>query len=218
VLIYVATKNEGKFRELRDLFAPHGWRLATFDDYPDVEEGDVSYADNAARKARALRAGLLAGGIVAPVLGDDSGLEVSALAGRPGVLSARYGSPGSGWHERRLQLLKELDRSCSPDRSARFVCALHFIGEDGRIVSVEQDVAGVISSAERGAAGFSYDAIFWYPPLDSTFAELEESRKNAVSHRGRAVASLLTALRTPVPAAIPENGPPDVKNTPTAGM
>ena len=71
MLIYVATKNEGKFRELRDLFAPHGWRLATFDDYPDVEEGDVSYADNAARKARALRAGLLAGGIVAPVLGDD---------------------------------------------------------------------------------------------------------------------------------------------------
>lgn len=189
--VFAATKNAGKLRELRALFAPWGWRLEAYPEYVDVVESTVSYSDNAALKARALRRQLAAAGISGAVLGDDSGLEVAALAGRPGVLSARYGGATASWPERRRALLAELGASGSSDRRARFVCALHLIVENGDEFTVECDVKGVIAPAERGDAGFSYDAIFEYPPLERTFAQLSEEEKNAVSHRGRAVRALV---------------------------
>ena len=188
--VYVATKNLGKLRELQALFAGSGLGLATYDGYGDVVEGDESYAVNAALKAEALRARLLADGVPAAVLADDSGIEVSALDGRPGVQSARYGGPDATWAHRRAGLRAELAGSGSPDRSARFVCALHFIDAGGRSTAVEADVSGTIASEDRGHAGFSYDPTFWYPPLGKTFAELTEEEKNRISHRGRAVAAL----------------------------
>jgi XTP/dITP diphosphohydrolase len=191
--VYVATTNQGKLRELQALFAPAGWRLLPFADYEDPDEGEVSYAENAALKARALAVQLRRAGITAAALGDDSGLEVSALAGRPGVLSARYGGTHASWAERRGMLLAELAATSSRDRSARFVCALHLVEGDGREFGVEADVAGVLAFTESGAQGFSYDPIFEYPPAQRTFAELSEAEKNAVSHRGRAVAALLAA-------------------------
>lgn len=195
MLVYVATKNTGKLRELRALFDGHGWQLETYAPYADVLEGDVSYAANAALKAQALREQLLAGGIVAPVLGDDSGIEVRALGNRPGVLSARYGGDGATWAERRARLRAELAASGSSDRSARFVCALHFIDGDGCSIAAEATVAGAIAEEDCGSGGFSYDPIFWYPPAAKTFAELEEHEKNLVSHRARAVAVLTENYR-----------------------
>jgi len=191
--VVAATKNEGKLRELQAIFAPLGWHIEADPGYADPAEGEESYETNAALKARALRSQLAARGESAPVLGDDSGLEVAALGGRPGVLSARYGGAGATWPERRAELLREVSESGDAGRSARFVCALHFISEDGRELAVTRDRTGRIATSERGEGGFSYDAIFEYPPRDATFAELSEEEKNAVSHRARAAHALRQA-------------------------
>jgi XTP/dITP diphosphohydrolase len=125
------------------------------------------------------------------VLADDSGLEVSALDGRPGVTTAYYGGAGLSWHERRLRVLDDLAATASSDRSARFVCYLHYISADGRERAAEGFVNGTIAEAERGEQGFSFDPIFFYPPLSKTFAEIDERAKNRVSHRAAALAALL---------------------------
>ena len=191
--VYVATKNAGKLRELETIFGSLGWTLRIFPDYADVAEGADSYEENAALKARALFAQLGEKGIAANVIGDDSGLEVAALGGRPGVLSARYGAPGATWHERRCMLLAEVARS-GLDRSAAFVCALHFIAANGKETAVLRRLPGTVAQSERGDAGFSYDPIFLYTPLSATFAELTESQKNEISHRALAARSLVAAL------------------------
>ncbi len=200
--VVAATKNAGKLRELRAIFAPLGWQIEAEAGYVDPPEGEDSYEANAALKARALRAQLLARGNAPAVLGDDSGIEVAALGGRPGVLSARYGSEEIGWRERRALMLRELDASRAGDRSARFVCALHFIAGDGRELAATRDVAGRIAQSERGEGGFSYDALFECPPEFRTFAELPESEKSAVSHRGRAARALRDAWDALAPGGV----------------
>jgi XTP/dITP diphosphohydrolase len=192
--VYAATKNAGKLRELQEIFALFGWELSSYADYADVEESADTYGGNAALKARTLRAQLLASGIAAPVLGDDSGLEVAALSGRPGVYSARYGGTELGWPARRALLVSEIAASGSPDRSARFVCALHLIYADGSEIAVERDVRGLIGVIERGSGGFGYDSLFEYPPLGRTFGELSDAEKHAVSHRGAAARALVAML------------------------
>jgi XTP/dITP diphosphohydrolase len=192
--VYLATKNAGKREEFAALFAGTPIALRTYDDYRDPIEGEHSYTDNAALKANALREQLLAAGIVADVLADDSGLEVDALAGRPGVITADYGGAGLTWAERRRVVLDELAALGDVDRSARFVCYLHFIAADGEVVTAFGDFAGRIASEDRGASGFSFDPIFAYGPDGRTFAELSSEEKNSVSHRARAVAQLLQRI------------------------
>ncbi len=194
-VIYVATKNAGKLRELTAILGRAGHAVATYPEYGDVAEGDVSYAANAALKARALRAQLFAAGMRVPVIGDDSGLEVAALGGRPGVRSARYGGEAATWSERRTALLAEVAREAPSDRRARFVCALHFIAADGSETCVQDEYPGTLAEAERGTAGFSYDSIFEISRGGRTFAEIDEDEKNRISHRARAVAALVAALR-----------------------
>ncbi len=195
---FVATKNRGKLAELVKIFANSALELETFADYRDPEEGDTSYADNAALKANALRNQLQVAGIEATVLADDSGLEVLALGNRPGVLSARYGGIDATWAERRTMLVAELDRVQERaaaekrriDRSARFVCALHAIFPNGAVAHAQATIDGTIAPRERGDGGFSYDAIFTLPD-GRTFAELPPDEKNRVSHRALAAAELL---------------------------
>jgi XTP/dITP diphosphohydrolase len=203
--VYVATKNAGKMRELREIFAGTSFAIDTYAEYADVVEGETSYAENAALKARALRAQLEAAGIEAAVLGDDSGLEVRALGNRPGVLSARYGGPNATWSERRRGLIGEVAATGSADRSARFVCALHFIDAGGRETAVLETIEGQISPEERGEAGFSYDPIFLLSERGVTFAELPAEEKNRISHRARAAAALLATLEAS--SAEPEPAP-----------
>jgi XTP/dITP diphosphohydrolase len=191
--VYAATNNRGKLRELQTLFAGAGWTLATHPAYAEPVEGETSYLENAALKARALAVQLRAAGMAAATLGDDSGLEVAALGGRPGVLSARYGGADADWSERRRLLLAEVARA-GEDRRARFVCALHLITQDGTEHTVRAEVEGTLVLCERGTLGFSYDPLFEYPPLGRTFAELSEEEKNGVSHRGRAVRALLESF------------------------
>jgi XTP/dITP diphosphohydrolase len=195
MIVYVATKNAGKLHELESLFAGTRFEPATFDCYEDPLEGDTSYADNAVLKAHALRAQLLRAGLTGHVLADDSGLEVYALDGRPGVLTAYYGGAGLTWADRRRRLLEELRHSGAGDRRARFVCALHFISGAGRELASLGTVEGEIAAEDRGELGFSFDPVFVYPPLFRTFAELSAEQKNWVSHRAVAAAGLLAMIR-----------------------
>jgi XTP/dITP diphosphohydrolase len=192
--VYVATKNHGKLQEMEQLFAGSSFELATYEGYEDPMEGDVSYADNAALKARALHAQLARAGESASVMADDSGLEVYALEHRPGVLTAYYGGVDLPWSERRRKLIDELAASGSENRRARFVCALHFIDERGREFATMATVDGEVATEERGELGFSFDAIFVHPATGKTFGELTAQEKNHISHRALAAAGLIAIV------------------------
>jgi non-canonical purine NTP pyrophosphatase (RdgB/HAM1 family) len=195
VRVYLATKNAGKRAEFQALLAGTGMELLDFPGYRDVVEGEADYAENAALKARALREQLLSAGIEAAVLADDSGLEIDALDGRPGVITAYYGGAHLTWSQRRTFVLDELGLQLHPDRSARFMCYLHFIDEHGIETAVNASVDGTIATRDRGEHGFGFDPIFIYPAAQKSFSELSATEKNAVSHRRRAVSTLLHELR-----------------------
>jgi len=161
-------------------------------DLPRIElppEGD-DYAANAVAKAQAVA---LATGL--PALGDDSGLEVDALGGRPGVHSARYGGPGLGDATRVALLLHELATVPEAQRSARFVCVVALVTPDGNSVTARGSCEGRILAEPRGAGGFGYDPVFALEGCDVSLAELPADEKNRLSHRGRAVAALRAKLR-----------------------
>ena len=199
-IVYVATSNAGKLHEMKALFVAAPFVLSTYPGYVSPVEGAVSYARNAALKAHTLHAQLREAGVPAYVLADDSGLEVDALDGRPGVLTADYGGVGATWNERRQCLLAELAHLPAGEaRRARFVCALHLIDDDARELSTHGAVEGEICIEERGERGFSFDPIFFYPPLGRTFAELPPNEKNRVSHRAVAASSLRAILRNEDP-------------------
>lgn len=193
--VYLASKNAGKRAEFQALFEGTGIELLEFPGYRDVVEGESGYAENAALKARALREQLLDAGIEAAVLADDSGLEIDALDGRPGVVTAYYGGADLTWAQRREYVLSELARIDPVERTARFVCYLHYIDDEGTETAVNASVDGTIATRDRGDGGFSFDPIFVYPAAQKTFAELTPAEKNLVSHRRRAVSMLLHALR-----------------------
>jgi XTP/dITP diphosphohydrolase len=197
VKTYVATGNAGKLRELKAIFTKSPLQIVT----PrkrielDVNENAASYEGNARLKATALAAALRERHVGAAVLADDSGLEVDALGGRPGIHSARYGGPEMDWPARRAALLAELRGVPPYRRGARFVCSLVLLEPHGEPIAVSGEVRGFILEAERGSGGFGYDAVFLYPPLGRSFAALSEKEKNAVSHRRNAAEALLAVLR-----------------------
>jgi XTP/dITP diphosphohydrolase len=180
--IVLATRNRGKVEEMRALLGHLPIRLLSAGDLPgapEVEEDQQTLAGNAAVKARALRA--FTG---RPALADDTGLEVDALGGRPGVYSARYAGPASDDAANRARLLAELDGQA--DRSARFRTVIAF-AEGASVQYFEGVCEGRIALQEHGAGGFGYDAVF-VPGSDTrTFAEMPADEKNAVSHRGQAL-------------------------------
>jgi XTP/dITP diphosphohydrolase len=146
-------------------------------------EGVRSYAENALGKARAVAAAMQA-----LALADDSGLEVDALDGGPGVLSARYGGEGLSDAERCAALLHELRDVPPARRTARYRCLVALCSPASREVTVEGVVEGLVLTEPRGAGGFGYDPLFYYPPFEATFAEIAPDAKHRVSHRARAVA------------------------------
>jgi XTP/dITP diphosphohydrolase len=192
---FAATKNLGKLEEMRAIFEGSELELDTYPLYQAAAEGDTSYAENAARKAASLRRQLRLAGVRAAVLADDSGIEVAALGGRPGVLSARYAGESATWPARRQKLLAELAPFANEERRAKFCCAMSLQLEDGRQFLGYGEVDGVVALDERGKTGFGYDPLFWYPPSGKTFAEMDDREKNGISHRRIAADALLTALR-----------------------
>ncbi len=191
---FVATKNLGKLGELRNIFSGTELELQTYPLYAEPAEGESSYAENAAIKARRLHEQLRKTAVQGAVLADDSGLEVAALNGWPGVLSSRYLGDDATWLARRKRLLEELAGLPADKRGAKFCCAMMLILENGVELTGYGEVEGVIAEVERGKFGFGYDPIFWYGPASKTFAELGENEKNRLSHRRRAADSVLTAL------------------------
>ncbi len=192
---YLASRNLGKLRELQAIFGRSAIRPLSYRKYPQVAENADSYVGNALLKAHALAATLLQHGIEAAALADDSGLEVDALGGRPGVHSARYGGPNMGWPERRAALLAELRGIPPYRRQARFVCVLALIEPGREPIVVTGEASGYILERESGSGGFGYDPLFLNLPSGRSFAALSEKEKNAISHRRRAADALVTLLQ-----------------------
>lgn len=192
---YVATKNLGKLDEMRAIFAGTELELDTYPLYVEAPEEEATYAGNAASKAYALHKQLRDAGVHGAVLADDSGLEVAALGGRPGVLSARYAGKEATWPQRREKLLEEIAGVPAGKRDAKFCCAMVLLLDDGQRFDGYGEVHGVMTGEERGRFGFGYDPLFYYPPDNLSFAEMTEERKNAISHRRSAAEALLEALR-----------------------
>lgn len=191
---FVASKNLGKLAEMREIFAGSVLGLDTYPLYADVEETANDYIGNARLKASALVKQLRDAGIAAAVLADDSGLEVAALDGRPGVYSARYAGVATPWPDRREALLAELRDVPSDRRSGRFVCSMVLMLPDGRELDGFGTVEGQIMEEVRGRFGFGYDPLFIPAGDTRTFAEFPEEEKNRISHRRRAADALLAAL------------------------
>ncbi|HSE92109.1 MAG TPA: RdgB/HAM1 family non-canonical purine NTP pyrophosphatase [Methylomirabilota bacterium] len=184
-LLVLATLNTGKVREIAAMLAGLPFDVRSLAEVPGASlppESADSYAANALVKARTAAA--LTGALA---LGDDSGLEVDALGGGPGVLTARYGGPGlddAGRYRRLLQALADVPEG---RRRARFRCVIAIVEPGGTEHVVEGVAEGAIAREPRGQGGFGFDPVFLYPPLGRTFGELSDADKAAVSHRGRAV-------------------------------
>jgi len=190
--VVLATRNRDKARELEALLGGLAARIESLADHPDVAmppEDHSTYADNAIDKARAVAAAL---GV--PAIGDDSGLEVDALDGAPGIRSARFAGDHATDAGNNALLLERLRGIPSDRRTARFRCVLALVEPGRREVRVEGVCEGLILEAPRGAGGFGYDPLFQPRGETRTFAELPAAIKDSVSHRGRAAASLLAAV------------------------
>ena len=187
----LATTNSGKLRELKRILADAGLDVVTLDlagfaepqTDKDIETGST-FAENALLKARYYHK--LSS---MPTIGDDSGLEVDALSGAPGIYSARYAGPGASDRDRVDKLLGEISTVEQARRGARFVCAAAFVWDRGERVFIGE-ARGRLLDHPRGGGGFGYDPIFYYEPLGKTFAELTEEEKRVVGHRGRAFRQL----------------------------
>jgi len=191
-IIVVATRNAGKLREFRSLLTSLGSRILSLNDLSldvELEESGDGFAENA--RLKAVGYSCLT---PYPVLADDSGLEVEALGGRPGIHSARYAGPGASDSDRISKLLGELENAAG-SRSARFVCALALAQDGVLLLETAGECRGIIAKGPRGTNGFGYDPVFLFPELGKTYAELSEPEKNQYSHRARATASLLGQLQ-----------------------
>ena len=191
--LLVATTNPNKVREVLPLVTPLGLRIVTLADLPAITEPDESGAtfwENARLKALTYAA---ASGMT--VLAEDSGLEIKALDGEPGVHSARFLGAGVDYPTRFAEIFARLAASPSRGRRARFVTALAVARGDEILFETEATIDGEIANAPRGEHGFGYDPIFFYPPLGKTTAELPLDEKSAVSHRARAFRDFVRWLR-----------------------
>jgi XTP/dITP diphosphohydrolase len=182
--LLIATHNIGKLREYRSLLADLTLDIVNLDEAGirfDVEETGSTFAENAILKARtyAEASGLW-------TWADDSGLEVDALGGRPGIYSARYAGPSASDEDRYHKLIAELQQQPGESWTARFRCVVALATPDGRIETIGDTVEGVIIDTPRGEHGFGYDPVFFMPERDATMAELADKVKNQISHRGKA--------------------------------
>jgi XTP/dITP diphosphohydrolase len=192
--LLVATGNRGKFREIEGLLRDEVAKLYSPEDFPEipqVEEDGTTFAENAVKKAQSA-----ASATGKPVIADDSGLEVDALGGRPGVYSARFAGKDADDSENNAMLLGELVSLPEEQRTAAFHCVIALCFPDGSCRTFTGALHGVILKEPRGTDGFGYDPLFLVPEYGRTLAELSLEVKNAISHRGQALARLKEYLRS----------------------
>jgi len=186
--LVVASHNAGKVGEIRELLAPFHLHVVGANELEleEPEESEITFAGNAALKARAA-----AHATGHPALADDSGLMVNALGGAPGIYSARWAGSDKDFALAMKRVEAELDAAGTWDRSAKFVCALALAAPHEKIEIFEGEVPGRLVFPPRGAHGFGYDPIFVADGMSQTFGELEPSLKHAMSHRARAFEKLV---------------------------
>jgi XTP/dITP diphosphohydrolase len=182
--LLLATTNKGKAREYKALLRGVPYEITTMFEQGlliDIEESGISFEENAWLKATTLAT---ASGLLS--LADDSGLEVDALGGEPGVNSARFAGAGASDEDRYRLLLEKLKDVPEEKRSAHFRCAIAIASPDGKVEICSGECPGIITREPRGENGFGYDPVFYIPDLNKTMAELTSREKNRVSHRARA--------------------------------
>ena len=190
--LLLATTSRGKIREQRGSLVGVDLELVTLESWPGLdppEEPGPSFLDNAIVKALYYHraTGLLA-------VGEDSGLEIDALGGEPGIRSARWLGENTPYDIKNARVLEMLSDIAEADRSARYVSAVALVDDAAIVFTAETYCEGQIATEPRGDGGFGYDPIFFYPPFGVTMAELSAERKNRVSHRGQAMAKLRAYL------------------------
>lgn len=196
--LILASRNKKKIREMEAILARHveGVQLLSLDDIGfegDIEEDGTTFEENALIKARTA---MKAAEKKIAAIADDSGLAVDALNGAPGVYSARYAGGHGDDAANNALLLQNLSAVPNHERTARFVCCIACVFPSGREITVRGETEGLIIDDARGEGGFGYDPYFYYEPYGKTFAELTADQKNAISHRGKAVAKLAEALKS----------------------
>ena len=194
MLLVIATENKHKGEEIAAILREEmRLEVRTLADFPGVTlppETGSTYRENAVQKA--LAAAKATGHWA---MGDDSGLEVDALGGAPGLYSARFAGEGVTYADNRKKLLDLLGDRSDDQRTARFICTIAVASPDGAVEVVEGRCEGRITRRDVGAGGFGYDPIFFLPAHNKTFAELSSEEKNRISHRGRAVRAAIPLLK-----------------------
>ncbi len=191
--IVLATGNTGKVREINQLLQGGAWQIVPQSEFgvPEAEETGLTFVENAILKARnaAQHTGLAA-------IADDSGLEVDALDGAPGIYSSRYAGPTASDQDNRNKLLADLTEVSEQERRARFRCVMIYLrhATDATPLIVQGTWEGRVLFAARGNDGFGYDPVFYVPTHECSAAELTPDVKNRISHRGQALAKLIAAL------------------------
>lgn len=194
--LIIATRNKGKVTEIKASLSMLGIQVLGLDAFPPFDE--IKETGNTFEENAAIKAAEVYEKVNVPVLADDSGLEVDALNGAPGVYSARYSGINATDELNNHKLLKELEKIPGENRKAKFVCVMVFY--DGKaVVSFRGECPGEIISEPRGTGGFGYDPLFMPSGFDKTYAELPLNIKNSISHRGKALAKVreyITSLKT----------------------
>ena len=187
--VILASRNEGKIREIGEILSKFGMVAVSRDDYGidkfEVEETGETFEENSYIKAKAI---LDIAGV--PTIADDSGLEVDCIGGRPGVYSARFAGPGCTPYDNNVKLLGLMKHIPEEERTARFVSVITMLVPDGRKLVARGECKGRIAEEMRGEGGFGYDPLFIPEGFSKTFGEMTADEKNSVSHRGRSLARL----------------------------
>ncbi|MDD4236941.1 MAG: XTP/dITP diphosphatase [Desulfotomaculaceae bacterium] len=190
--VVLATGNEGKVREIADILAPHGVEVISLREFPEL--GEIIENGNTFRENAMIKATTVSGHTGLLALADDSGLEVDALDGAPGIYSSRFAGEGKDDQANNLKLLDLLSGMPAEHRTARFQCVVAIAEPDGWVHIAEGSCEGVIVEEPRGQGGFGYDPLFYVPAYDRTFAELEPAIKNKISHRAKALEGAIDIL------------------------
>jgi XTP/dITP diphosphohydrolase len=192
--LVIATTNLDKTREIKHLLSGIPYDVVSLDVWPYLvppRETGRTFAQNARDKAR-----YYARATRTLTVAEDSGLEIAALDGAPGVESARFGGSGLAYEDKFVRIYDRLGAKRASNSAARFVCALALVKDDKVLYETEGTIDGFIAPAPRGASGFGYDPIFFYPPYGRTLAEVTDEEKAAVSHRGQAFRALRRFLES----------------------
>lgn len=196
--IILASNNLKKIKEIKEILKGYPYEIYSLKDMDidiDVEEDGLTFEDNAKKKATEIHQYLLSKGESNfIVLADDSGLEVDCLNGEPGVYSARYAGEHGNDYKNNIKLLQEMKNFKGDERSARFVCVIVVVFEDGSVKTVRGEVEGYIIEEMKTEGGFGYDPLFFYKGFNKTFGEATPEEKNSISHRGNALKKLKDIL------------------------